>query len=58
MGHLFIFFLVPRKDICINRLAAMRGICRGKKGQISDKCPGMEGYGHCVLGTKISDQLS
>ena len=29
-----------------------------KKGQISDKCPGMEGDRHRVLGTKIGDKIS
>ena len=34
------------------------GYLQRKKGQISDKCPGMEGDGHCVLGTKIGDKIS
>ena len=56
MGRLFIFFKFHGsylyKSTDCNEVYLQR-----KKGQISDKCSGMEGDGHCVLGTKIGDKI-
>ena len=57
MGRLFIFFKFHGcylyKSTGCNEVYLQR-----KKGQISDKCSGMEGDGHCVLGSKIGDKIS